>query len=341
MPKIVADSIDQLISVEMRHASGLPRGVARPLYEAARDAQGGEPLVYLAAERLLREVSAGDVVLFVTGSGSRFGLHKGETDGPLGAASLGRALDFGMGARTVYICDEPHQAPIRACVEAAGISVIDQERFERRPHSAVIEVHPPQDEPGRAFAAEILERYRPKAVVFIEKTGPNAKGVHHSITGTAKDPAETGHAYHLADRARAAGIFTLGIGDGGNEIGNGVIYEAARNIQPRGTKCRCPCGDGAITVTTTDVFISAAVSNWGAYGVSAQLAYMLENPELLQSEEMEDFMLRGCVAAGGTDGASAAQLLAVDGTGAPVQRALVCMLHEIVGNALKTVSRGF
>jgi hypothetical protein len=347
MPRIVADSIDQLISVEMRHATGLPRGVARPLYEAAREAQGGEPLVYLAAQRLLQEVSAGDVVLFVTGSGSRFGLHKGETDGPLGAASLGRALDIGIGARTVYICDEPHlcdephREPIRASVEAAGISVIDQERFEKRPHSAVIEIHPPEDGPGAGFAREVLDRYQPKAVVFIEKTGPNAKGVHHSITGTAKDPAETGHAYHLADQARADGIFTLGIGDGGNEIGNGVIYEAARAIQPQGKTCRCPCGDGAITVTPTDVFISAAVSNWGAYGVSAQMAYVLKNPELLQSEEMEDFMLRGCVAAGGTDGASATQVLAVDGTGAGVQRAVVRMLHEIVGNALKTVSRGF
>ncbi len=341
MPKIVADSIDQLISIEMRHATGLPRGVARPLYEAAREAQGGEPLVYLAAGRLLEKVSAGDVVLFVTGSGSRFGLHKGETDGPLGAASLGRALDFGMGARTVYICDEPHQEPIRASVEAAGISIIDRERFEKRPHTGVIEIHPPRDEPGAEFARGIIERYRPKAVVFIEKTGPNAKGVHHTITGTAKDPAETGHAYHLADQARAGGIFTLGIGDGGNEIGNGVIHEAARAIQPQGKRCRCPCGGGVITVTPTDVFISAAVSNWGAYGVSAQLAYALKNPELLQSEEMEDFMLRRCVAAGATDGATAAQVLAVDGTGAATQRALVCMLHEIVRNALKTVSRGF
>ena len=341
MPKIVADSIDQLISIEMRHASGLPRGVARPLYEAAREVQGGEPLVYLAAERLLQELTAGEVVLFVTGSGSRMGLHKGETDGPLGAASLGRALDFGLGVRTVYICDAPHVEPVRASVEAAGISVIDQERFEQRPHTAVIEIHPPGDESGGTFAQDILQRYQPKAVIFIEKTGPNAKGVHHSITGTAKDPAETGHAYHLADEARTAGIFTLGIGDGGNEIGNGVIYEAARAIQPQGTLCRCPCGDGAITVTPTDVFISAAVSNWGAYGVSAQLAYVLQNPELLQCEEMEDFMLRCCVAAGGTDGATAAQVLAVDGTAASVQRALVCMLHEIVGNALKKVSRGF
>jgi hypothetical protein len=51
--------------------------------------------------------------------------------------------------------------------------------------------------------------------VFIEKTGPNAKGVHHSIMGTAKNPDETGHAFHLAEAAKARGIITIGVGDGG------------------------------------------------------------------------------------------------------------------------------
>jgi hypothetical protein len=341
VPKIIADSIDRLISVEMRFAAELPRGVIRPLYEAARDAQGGEPVVYRAAHALLERVGKGDVVLIVTGSGSRFGLPKGETDGPLGAASLGRVLDFGLGARVVYVSDEPHRDPIVATVEAAGISVLDQERFAQRPHSTIIEIHPPGSERGRAFAMALLDTYQPKAVVFIEKTGPNARGVHHSIMGTAKNPDETGHAFHLADVARERGIITIGIGDGGNEIGNGLIYDAARRIQPYGMKCRCPCEEGVITVTTTDVLVSASISNWGAYGVAAHMAYELRNPDLFQTEEMEDFMLRRCVAAGGTDGVYAAQLLRVDGTTARVQRALVAMLREVVTNGLKKVYRGF
>jgi hypothetical protein len=341
MPKIIADAIDQLISIEMRYAAELPRGVIRPLYEAARDVQGGEPLVYQAAQALLEHVGQRDTVLIVTGSGSRFGLPKGETDGPLGAASLGRVLDFGMGARTVYVCDEPHLDPIVASVEAAGISVLDAERFERRPHSTLLEIHPPGNEADHVFATQLLDTYQPKAVVFIEKTGPNAKGVHHSIMGTAKNPDETGHAFHLAEAAKARGIVTIGVGDGGNEIGNGLIYDAARQIQPYGLKCRCDCEDGVVTVTATDILISASVSNWGAYGIAAQLAYELKNPDCFQTEEMEEFMLRQCVAAGGTDGAYAAQVLYVDGTSARTQRALVAMLREIIENGLKTVYRGF
>src|SRR5688500_426039 len=204
----------------MRFAGDLPRGVIRPLYDAARTAQGDEPLVYLAARALLDRVSGRDVVLIVTGSGSRYGLHKGETDGPLGAASLARVLDLGLGARVALACDEPHRDPVIATVEAAGISVIDGDRLERRPHTAVVATIPPGAAPGRAFAVTALDRYRPAAVVFIEKTGPNARGVHQTILGSAKNPDETGHAFHLADLARERGILTIGVGDGGNEIGN-------------------------------------------------------------------------------------------------------------------------
>ena len=77
-----------------------------------------------------------------------------------------------------------------------------------------------------------------------------------------------------------------------------MIYEAVRRIQPYGATCRCPCGDGVATVTATDVLVSASISNWGAYGIAAQLAYELQDVELFQSEEMEDFMLRQCCCRG-------------------------------------------
>jgi hypothetical protein len=63
--------------------------------------------------------------------------------------------------------------------------------------------------------------------------------------GTAKNPDETGHAFHLAEAAKARSIVTIGVGDGGSEIGNGLIYDAARQIQPYGLKCQCDCEDGA------------------------------------------------------------------------------------------------
>ena len=99
-----------------------------------------------------------------------------------------------MGARVVYVCDAPHRDPVVASVEAAGprcltrnASSADRTRQCRNP--------PPGADQGRSFATTLLDTYQPKAVVFIEKTGPNARGVHHSIMGSAKDPNETGHAF--------------------------------------------------------------------------------------------------------------------------------------------------
>lgn len=82
---------------------------------------------------------------------------------------------------------------------------------------------------------------------------------------------------------------------------------------------------------------TSRISPWGAYGIAAQLAYELKTPDYFQTEEMEDFMRRQCVAAGGTDGAYAAQVLCVDGTSSRTQRALVAMLREIIAHGLKTV----
>jgi len=75
------------------------------------------------------------------------------------------------------------------------------------------------DAAGKKAAAALIKKYKPAAMVFIEKVGPNTKGIYHSIMGTPRTPDKIASAYHLADQAKAAGILTIGIGDGGNEIG--------------------------------------------------------------------------------------------------------------------------
>ena len=61
------------------------------------------------------------------------------------------------------------------------------------------------------------------------------------------------------------------------------ITDAVRAIQPYGARCQCDCGEGMATVTPADVLVVAAVSNWGAYGIEASLAILLERPELLHT----------------------------------------------------------
>lgn len=85
--------------------------------------------------------------------------------------------------------------------------------------------------------------------------------------------------YQLFEQARAAvpRIVTIGIGDGGNEIGMGSIPwpELARRLpDPPGGKiaCRIPC----------DWTILAGVSNWGGYALAAAVAHLRKRIEILQ-----------------------------------------------------------
>jgi hypothetical protein len=341
MDRITCEYIDRAVNLEMRFGQGLPRGVTHRLYDAARAAQGDAPLTFLAADGLRKAIKRGDHVLVVTGAGSPPWLPKGETDGPPGAAAIARALEIGLGAKPIYVAEERNMGPVIAASEGIGLAVMDEASFAQRDGIAMASSFPLGREAGAAAARALFEKFSPKAAVFVEKAGPNSAGIFHSILGTGRPDTLMANAQEIVREAKARGSFTIGIGDGGNEIGFGRIAEAARDIQPAGRVCRCPCGQGVITTAETDVLLSAAVSNWGAYGIAAALAALEGRPEILHSPDDEDRMILACTAAGAFDGAYARQVPMVDGTAQRVQTALITILHEIVGNSLKTFQRGF
>ncbi len=333
MPQVIGDNIDRLCAIEMRTAEvdgGIPRGVLQPLFAAAREAAGA-PMSYLAAQGLIDSVSGGDRVFILCGSGSPPYLAFGETDGPLGGASVARALDVGLGAKPVLICEAHLMGPNRAAFGAAGLSIHLEELFSIRPHSAMV-VAFPYGMDRRTEIEALFDLHQPAAVVFVERTGPNAEGVFHSITGTPKKADEVLANHLFAEVAHERSIFTVGVGDGGNEVGFGNIYEAARSIQPAAH---------AITVAKTDVLVCAAISNWGGYGIAAMLGYLLGNPDLIQDPDTEYRMLAEAVKMGAADGLYTSPTMFVDGTSWQTQQALVTMLRELVANGLKEVRRAF
>jgi hypothetical protein len=259
----------------------------------------------------------------------------------LGAASLARALDLGLGAKPIIVTEDRNAGPVAAAIEASGISLLPPNMAGQRPHAGVLEIFPLGREHGQKSAHQLFDRYRAKAVIFVEKAGPNSKGIFHSILGYGRDPEIMANAHFLVEEARERGVLTIGIGDGGNEIGFGKIQDAVREIQPFGEICRCPCQGGIATVSEFDVLVSSAISNWGAYGVAACLAVLQGNPDLVQDEETERLALQSCVLSGGADGVFGSQTMQVDGTPLGVQLAVVRMLSAIVVAGLKTVHRGF
>jgi hypothetical protein len=338
--EIVGDSIDRAVNIEMRFRAGLPRGVTYPLYDAARQKQK-QPLTWLAAKLLIDKVKPGDHVFVVTGAGTAPGLPQGETDGPPGAAAIARAIEIGLGAKPILISEERNMPATIKSTEAAGIAVVDEALFKQRRSCALAINYPLGDAEGKVAAAALVDKFKPAAMIFIEKVGPNVKGIYHSIMGTPRTPDKIASCYHLADLAKARGIATIGVGDGGNEIGCGVIKEAVAAIQPFGKDCGCPCHGGVGTVTECDVLVFAAVSNWGAYGIAAALAGHLGNREVLHDEATELRIIYASVAGGAMDGAYSRLIPYVDGTSDKVQASLITLLHQIVENGLKEYDRGF
>lgn len=318
---------------------GLPRGTSYPLYAAARE-EAGAPLTYLAAKGLMESVEPGDFVLVISGAGTPPFLPFGETDGPLGTGSICRSLDIALGAKPIIISEEHVQRITLRTTEAAGVAVLEEKSFLARSRSALAYAMPYGPD-SRGWAEELVERWKPKAMVFIEKGGPNEKGVFHTIRGTAKGPEVMAYAHYFVEVAKEKGIFTVGIGDGGNEIGFGRVRRQVEDIQPYGHKCQCPCQAGVATVTATDVLVAAAISNWGAYGISAMLALLTGKPDALQDEDTEYRMLDKCVEAGGQDGCYGAQIMYVDGTHVKTNQALITMLRQIVTNGLTKLGRNF
>ncbi|HMC66381.1 MAG TPA: glutamate cyclase domain-containing protein, partial [Gemmataceae bacterium] len=231
----------------------------------------------------------------------------GETDGPLGALFLARAL-VPLGIEVLLVTDAFCLPALEAGITAAGL----------RKRVPLI----PLPSPGRG---EILSRHE-YWDAFAERAGPithlialERVGPSHTADSLQAQPGTTpatiadflgeipadhhdrchtmrgrditanmSPAHYLFEVAVEAHprIATIGIGDGGNEIGMGKIPWATirRNIPNGGmVACRVP----------TDHLIVCGVSNWGAYGLAAGVRLLRghePDPGLFDVKRERDFL---------------------------------------------------
>jgi hypothetical protein len=337
----IGEAVDRLISVDVS-----ARGLIGVLYDAARASLDGRPLALTAAERLWASTAAGQPVVVATGLPIRgwFSPAMSENDGPVGAATLARALYLARKALPVLICETEQVPVLRTAVRAAGLTPTTFEQVEAAaasPHAvpgralpvAVVEGFPSDDREAVEATARLLGR-QPAGLVSIERQGANAKGVYHYGRGEANRRDVMAKIDLLFEEARARGIPTIGIGDGGNELGMGRIKDAVRAHVPFGGRCACPCGAGMAPEMVPDILIAATVSNWGAWGIEACLAALSEDPDVMHSAAMELDVIHACTAAGAVDGATGFVEPFVDALPASVCASLVEVLHTIVRNGL-------
>jgi hypothetical protein len=326
------DSVDRLCTLDLRPA-GPTSGYIGRFYTAVRTLTAA-PLSLTAAQCLHR-VTPGRTIVIATGFCHPQRLPHGETDGPPGAAALARAVRLGLGAMPWLIGEAAIEAPMAACLQSLGLSLYhDPVEAHNPPPGAVFQAFPTEATAAREAAHRLIKDVQPAAIVVTEKVGPNRLGVAHSAMGLAIPEGARFPVEYLLDAAHAVGIPTIGVGDNGNDVGFGIIEDVVRRYKPYGDVCQCPCGGGLATVTKTTTLVTAAVANWGAYGIVTCLAVLCCQPDLLHSAATELQMIDACVRAGAADGITGRLEATVDSLPAPVHASIVEILHALIAKVL-------
>jgi hypothetical protein len=317
------------------------KGIIGPLYKAALAAQGG-PITLKAARALVNRITPRRAVILATGFPERAWIARpiAETDGPPGAATLAKALHLALKALPVIAIDEPFVPLMKATCIGAGLVPIDLCHFDdlRREggfRGVFVLGVPLQRAAAHAFWDDLLVRVEPAAMIAIERPGANPRGVYHQVGGHAIPDDAVADMDYAFTQAESREILTIGVGDGGNEIGMGLIAEEVRRIIPPARTCGCPCGGGSAAATSTDVLLTATVSNWGATALEGALALVTEEAAVLHDVDVDRRVLEACVAAGGIDGGvSYGTELAVDDVPWTGYRAIVELVNDVVSRAL-------
>ena len=322
--------IDRIVALDIGG-----RGVAG-LYAPAR-ALLDRPICLAAAETLAG-LRAGECVFLITGSLSRATVDRSiaENDGPIGVAALARAISYGANAIPIVLTDASIRGKVAKMIELAGPSAMTPEQAEtaaatpRFTALACVLGGEEDDAAARAQADALLERFRPRAVLSVERAGLTADGTYRNMLG--QDYSE-GRARldHVVAGARARRIPTVGVGDGGNEIGFGAIREAVVRHVPHGAIL---CAASA-----TDIVLPAGVSNWGCYAILAALALVKGDASLAHTPDLERRLIEASPLLGLIDGSSGKLEPTVDGMPVEVHRGIVALLAETVRRGLARSAR--
>ncbi len=245
-------------------------------------------------------------VLLTTGFAVGPGLP--ETDGPPGTACLGRALRT-LGAQVGYITDAVAVPPLQAALKVLG-------------EPATVETFhvPHRQGPGaaREIARRLLAEQKPTHLVAIERPGRARDGHYRSARG--RSLTEWNGPLDELVLAASRRVVTIGVGDGGNEVGMGAVRRRvarAGGVFPQ-----------IASVVPVKHLVVAGVSNWGAYGIVAELARLAGRP-LLHTGEEEQAMVQACVDAGAVDGLTLRPEPTVDGLPLPAHVGMLELLRVL------------
>jgi len=216
-----------------------------------------------------------------------------ETDGPVGALILYRALEV-LGATPVLVCGTSLATAFQHDYRTCAISVGKKE-------FALVE------------AKSALTHFNPQAIISIECPGLAENGCYHNMRGEDISKQSACFDFFMNE----ASCPTISIGDGGNEVGMGNVKEflAELNIIPAVTEC--------------DELIISDVSNWGVYGILAFLSIWSKKD--LLNDTCPEQTLKYISNLGSVDGVTRKNELTEDGLPASEGIALIGRIRTLIG----------
>ncbi len=205
-----------------------------------------------------------------------------ETDGLNGMAQLAAGF-LAAGAKVTVITDAPSAKAVWAATKVV-------------PGKVTLEIVDVDAAAVRELRGRLESRAAPLThLVAIERCSLAADGIPHREHGWDISGDTAPLDYLFEDQGWTAPWKTIGIGDGGNEIGMGNLpVEIVERDIPNGSKIAAATG--------ADWLLVAGVANWGAYALLAAVAAIQpEHREALLSHfdgEFEETVLRAAVEVG-------------------------------------------
>ncbi len=324
----IDDRLDKLVTLDLGG-----RGVEH-LYTAARARQGSS--LVGAAAQALADVPDGSTVVITTGSVSRAWISPsvGENDGPAGAAVIARALALAKNITPVIVAEATLLDSLAAMLTSAGLSVLPYERARIASGDGSLAIasmrsFPTTDAEAGPAATALLDELQPSLLFSTERVGRAADGVYYSMRAIDYGMGRS-RIDHLFDEAASRGLPTIAVGDGGNEIGMGAITEAVHQ--------HVKFGDTIAAVSTADILVTAACSNWGCYGIAAALAARLCDERLVHTAAHEEALLRRGTDLGMINSFAGVIDSNVDGIPIATHLALAELIHAVVRASLRLVA---
>ncbi|MEC7837519.1 MAG: glutamate cyclase domain-containing protein [Chloroflexota bacterium] len=180
-------------------------------------------------------------VVFITTGFFILSAKSSETDGPPGAIALGNALEK-LGYDVLFITDKYSSGIL--------VGMSDEKKVIEFPVTTHFE--------SNSYANELIKKYDPKSIISIERAGLSKDGKYRNFKGIdfSKFNAKVDYLFEQHPN-------TIGILDGGNEIGSGNYIN---EIETLGNIIEYP------SIITTSESIISSTSNWGAYGLIAGIS---------------------------------------------------------------------